>query len=70
MMSGETYLLKTSEVYVSVCVCAGPRYERMFRAAERKETVANLQAVQSLVRWDSLRYIQTVAYDTQLNVNR
>ena len=28
----------------------------MFRAAERKETITNLQAVQSLVRWDALRY--------------
>ncbi|KAL3131372.1 hypothetical protein ABBQ38_007687 [Trebouxia sp. C0009 RCD-2024] len=34
---------------------AGPRYERMFRSASRKETVANLEAVQSHIRWDSLR---------------
>ena len=37
--------------------CSGPRYEKMFRSAERKETIANLQAVQSLVRWDALRYV-------------
>ena len=28
----------------------------MFKSASRKETVANLEAVQSHIRWDSLRY--------------
>lgn len=41
---------------LKVAEYTGPRYERMFRVAGRHETVANLQAVQSHVRWDSFRY--------------
>ena len=34
---------------------AGPMYEKMFRAAGRREVVAKLQDVHSSIRWDSLR---------------